>query len=182
MELVRCGRIGRPHGVRGELRLWVFNQESALLRDLKGRELYIGRSESVAVAYRCSRARNDAKGLLLTLEGLCSREEAAALTNAFWFLDREAFTALESDEFYLIDLIGLPVFLPDGEEIGRVSALQEGSAYELIEIRLARGGRSLVPLTEAFFPTLRPESGALQLVPIPGLLPLSEGREEEVQE
>ena len=110
-EWVVCGRFGRPHGVRGEVRLWGYNHHTELLKE--GMSLYLGKHPKHAKAsvlpasYRLTltKVRSDNKGLLLSFKGINQREQAQDLNHMAWLTARSEFPPLADDEFYLLDLI-----------------------------------------------------------------------------
>ncbi len=159
MSLVSFGRFGRAHGVRGELRFWPHNPQSPLLK--AGRAVRIGREAGQTEVRRVERLRFDAKGPVLTIEGVDSREAAEALTGAEWFEDR--------DEIYCVDLIGLEARTVDGAPLGRVVDVMTDTATAVLVIRGARG-QHLVPFVEAFVPRVDLAAGEVQVSPIEGLL------------
>ncbi len=168
MSLVSFGRFGRAHGVRGELRFWPHNPQSPLLK--AGRAVRIGREAGQTEVRRVERLRFDAKGPLLTIEGVDSREAAEALTGAEWFEDRAAFAPIEDpDEIYCVDLIGLEARTVDGAPLGRVVDVMTDTATAVLVIRGARG-QHLVPFVEAFVPRVDLAAGEVQVSPIEGLL------------
>src|SRR5687767_1184159 len=103
-RLVALGVVARPHGVRGELRVHLYNPESDLL---------LGRSR-VMLSHRGEtrereilEARRHGEALLVTLEGVASREAADALRGAELAVPRDELPPLGEGEHYHVDLIGL---------------------------------------------------------------------------
>jgi 16S rRNA processing protein RimM len=116
-ETLPFGRLGRPHGVRGELTLRPFNADGALaemalpaavqlVRDQQRRPMTL-----VAV-----RPANEL--FLVRLEGVDTREQAALLTNFELWMPRASLPALAPDEFYVEDLIGCTLVDLDGARAG----------------------------------------------------------------
>jgi 16S rRNA processing protein RimM len=75
-----------------------------------------------------------------------------------------------SDEYYCADLIGLAVELPDGSPFGRVAAVDNFGAGDVMEIERPAGGALSVPFTKAVVPVVDPAGGRIVLDPPPGLL------------
>ena len=164
---VALGRFGRPHGVRGEIRFWAFNQDTVLVK--AKRTVRVGTKSTDTTEYSIERVRSDAKGALVKFEGLSDRDEAKALTNRFWFEQRDVFPTLEKDEVYFVDLIGLVAFTEDGEEIGRVKDVLDVGPSEILVID--RGGREvMVPNVEQFVPRIDLDAGQVIIRPIEGLI------------
>jgi 16S rRNA processing protein RimM len=144
------GRLGRPHGVRGELALRPFNLEGE--DSLEEAELPLAvvlvrqadRRDMTLVA-----ARPADQVWLVRLEGVETREQAAALTNAELWLPRAALPALEEDEFYIEDLIGCTVVDGTGRELGTVRASFWNGAQDVLTID-GPAGELLVPAVPEF--------------------------------
>lgn len=164
MEL---GVIGRPHGVRGDVRLWPHNSRTGLLE--AGRTLSVGAHQGTVRDLTVKRIRRDAKGPIVTFEGIFDRDVAKTLTGQRWFESRDDFPALASDEIYIADLIGLRARLEDGSEIGEVAEVWTATATDIIVIR--DGEREhLVPNVAEFVRRMDLEKGEIVIRPIEGLL------------
>ncbi len=160
-DLVNVGVLTRPHGIRGELRLHAFNLESPLWDEVETlflrlpdglRELAI---ESLRVAPN--------KHVVLTLEGVDTREGAEALRGVEVAVPRSVFPELDEGEFYFVDLVGLPV-LRDGEEVGRIEGVLEYPSVACLEVRCADGVREL-PILDPWVIEVSPERGHVVVGP-----------------
>jgi 16S rRNA processing protein RimM len=154
------GVFGAPHGVRGEVRLKSYTQDPAAiagyaLTDATGRN-----------AIRLSTARLLKDDLLVVrVEGVASREAAAALTGASLYTSRASLPAVADDEFYHADLVGLRVETPDGEALGTLTAVLDFGAGDILEITPTGGGRALLwPFTRAVVPLIDLAGGRLVAV------------------
>lgn len=109
-------------------------------------------------------------GLSVRLSGVDSREDAEALRGVRLFADRAALPALSDDEFYHADLIGLTVQDPGGKILGRISAVHDHGAGDLLEVARPGGGEPvLVPFTRAIVPTVDLAAGCVVADPPEGL-------------
>jgi 16S rRNA processing protein RimM len=158
---VLLGEIGAAQGLRGEVRIRAYTEEpGGLMRygplDDEGgtRQIEI---ESV---------RATPKALIARIKGVTTREAAEALNRTKLYISRARLPERETDEWYHADLIGLAVVDRQGEPIGTVIAVLNFGAGDLIEIRPAAGGESLVvPFTDATVPEVDLVAGRLTLVP-----------------
>lgn len=142
------GAIGGAFGVRGEVRLKSFcatAEDIATYGPLWTEDG--GRSFSVRLT------RPVTGGLGARLSGIDSKEQADAFKGLTLWADRSALPSLPDDEFYHADLIGLTVVDPGGTELGRVRAIYDHGAGDILEIAGA-GGVLLVPFTRAAVPTV----------------------------
>lgn len=167
MSFIACGRLGRPHGVRGALRIWPFNVDTDLIRTK--RVLTIGPSPKRTRPLTVRSARRDAKGWIVTFDGIADRDAAAHLTNATWFETREDFGATDDDEVFIADLLGLAVALESGETLGTIADVWQAGAADVLVIRGPRG-EQLVPNVPEFVVRLDPANPPAIVRPIEGLL------------
>ena len=169
-QRVLLGRIADAHGIRGEV---LIHSYAAVPEDIGA---YGPLSDAAgARSFQIESARATAKGVVARLEGVGDRNAAEALKGVELYLDRDRLPAAAEDEFYHADLIGLDAVDADGEPIGRIVAVQNFGAGDLIEIRLAGSDRTeLVAFTETAVPSIDMSAGRAVV-----LLPQITGDEEE---
>lgn len=119
---LRIGKIGKTHGIKGELRI---NSLSDFPDRFEGMtEVYVNDD---LMEIKSVRYQNDV--VLMAFKGIETREEAAALTGRYLLVDREDAVQLEEGEYYTIDIIGLEVYDREtGNHLGTVTdVLSTGS-------------------------------------------------------
>ena len=104
---------------------------------------------------------------VVRVAGVDDRDAAETLTNLKLYISRDRLPAIEDDDtFYFADLIGLDAVTPDGAALGKVIAVHNFGAGDLIEIKPAGGGdTTLVPFTDANVPEVDIANGRLVVVP-----------------
>jgi len=107
-------------------------------------------------------------GFAARLSGVATREDAEALKGTRLYAPRERLPALAEDEFYHADLIGLTVLDTGGAEIGRVRAIHDHGAGDMLEVTPPGGGMVLIPFTRAAVPTVDLAAGRIVADPPPG--------------
>ncbi len=147
-------RIGAAHGVRGAVKLWTFTEDPLAVKAYGPLLTKDGaRSFEVATA-------REAKGhLVATLKGIATREDAERLNGLELYVAREKLPATEQDEYYHADLIGLAAVNAASEPIGRVTAIHNFGAGDIIEIAPAHGATMLLPFTNAVVPSVDVAAG-----------------------
>jgi 16S rRNA processing protein RimM len=161
-RLVAVGIFGAPHGVRGEVRVKSYTD------DPKSLAAY-GELTDVAGAQRFKIAalrplKDDM--VVVRLYGVADRDAAAALNGSELFARRENMPPPEGDEFYHADLVGLRAETAAGEEIGRVLALSNYGAGDILEVAPKGGGETLLfPFTKAVAPEVDVAGGRVVIVP-----------------
>jgi 16S rRNA processing protein RimM len=167
------GRVGRPHGIRGEVVIGVRTDEPDL-RFAVGATLDVSRGEDSADAGRLTIAsvRWHSGQLLVSFAGITDRTAAAELTGSWLSVDSGQLPELEDpDEFRDHELIGLSVRTSAGEPVGVVTdVLHYGQ--DLLVVQRADGaqGECLVPFVKAIVPEVDVRAGVLVIDPPPGLL------------
>ena len=171
---VIVGRVGRPHGVRGDLVIGVRTDEPDL-RFAVGAVLDLheepdpgepGDQHTLTVA----RARWHSGQLLVAFEGITDRTAAGELTGSWLSVDSGQLPRTgDPDEFRDHELIGLSVRTSAGEAVGVVTdVLHHGQ--DLLVVRRAPGQEHLVPFVKAIVPEVDVAAGVLVIDPPPGLL------------
>ena len=147
-------RIGAAHGVRGAVKLWTFTEDPLAVKTY-GPLLNKDGARSFEVA-----TAREAKGhLVATLKGVATREEAERLNGVELYVAREKLPATSEDEYYHADLIGLAAVNAAGEPLGRVIAIHNFGAGDIIEVAPPNGATMLLPFTNAVVPTVDLEDG-----------------------
>jgi 16S rRNA processing protein RimM len=152
-------RIGAPHGVRGAVKLWTFTEDPMAVSDYGPLT-----SKDGTRSFEVETAR-EAKGhLVATLKGVVSREDAERLNGVELYVARDQLPPTDDDEYYHADLIGLAAVDPAGAPIGRVLAIHNFGAGDIIEIAPPQGSTLLLPFTNAVVPTVDLTAGRVVIV------------------
>ena len=92
--------------------------------------------------------------LVATLKGIATREDAERLNGIELYIAREKLPETDEDEYYHADLIGLAAVNAANEPLGRVTAIHNFGAGDIIEIAPTQGPTMLLPFTNAVVPTV----------------------------
>jgi 16S rRNA processing protein RimM len=142
-------RIGAAHGVRGAIKLWTFTEDPLAVKHYGPLFTKDGTRQ-----FEVTHAR-EAKGhLVATLKGVATREDAERLNGLELYIARDKLPATDEDEYYHADLIGLAAVTPANEPLGRVIAIHNFGAGDIIEIGPAHGATMLLPFTNAVVPSV----------------------------
>lgn len=153
------GVVGRPHGVRGLVRVHSYTADPADLPeygpfdDGSGRRFSLRwRGEGIAELSELVDGRK---------VPVADRTQAEKLVNIRLYADRDRLPPPEGDDdYYLVDLVGLEAFGADGKPLGRVDAVHDYGAGTSLEI-----GPLLVPFTRAAVPVVDLAAGRITVVP-----------------
>ncbi|MGH3149379.1 MAG: ribosome maturation factor RimM [Streptosporangiaceae bacterium] len=171
---VIVGRAGRPHGIRGEVVIGVRTDEPDL-RFAVGSVVDASRSAeddlpADRAPLKVASARWHSGQLLVGFAGITDRTAAGELTGSWLSIDSSQLPATaDPDEYRDHELIGLSVRTAAGEPVGVVSDMLH-YGQDLLVVRRADGGESLVPFVKAMVPEVDLGAGVLVIDPPPGLL------------
>ena len=155
-------RIGAAHGVRGAVKLWTFTVDPLAVKRYGPLATKDG-----ARQFEVTSAR-EAKGhLVATLKGVTTREEAERLNGVELYVAREKLPVTDENEFYHADLIGLAAVTTADEPLGRVIAVHNFGAGDIIEISPPQGATMLLPFSNAVVPTVDLAGGRV-VIELPG--------------
>ncbi len=143
-EYVLIGKLQRAHGVTGEIVLGITTDFPE--RITRGKVIYLGADHSPR---KISGARPFNTNVLITLDGIRNREEAAQLTNLEVFVRIDELPPLSEGQYYHHQLVGLKAVLEDGTEIGTVAEIMETGANDVYVIADPAGKEILLPAIDS---------------------------------
>jgi len=164
-DRVCVGAVAGAFGVKGEVRLKSF---TATPEDIAAYGPVL--TEDGARSFEVTLTGQTTGALTARLSGIITRAQADALRGTRLVVPRERLPALPEDEFYHADLVGLSVHDSGGALLGRVQAVLNHGASDLLEIALPGGdGTALLPFTREAVPTVDLASGRLVADPPDGI-------------
>jgi 16S rRNA processing protein RimM len=146
---VCVARIGAPHGVRGAVKLWTFTEDPFAVT----RYGPLATRDGVR-SFEVASAREGKGHLVATLKGVTTRNDAERLNGIELYVAREKLPATHADEYYHTDLIGLAAVTTADAPLGKVIAIHNFGAGDIIEIAPASGASMLLPFSNAVVPTV----------------------------
>jgi len=160
-QRVCVAEIGAAHGIAGEVRLRAFTTDPLAVTQFGPLQAEDGHEVTIAAV------RPGKDCLIARLAGVGDRTAAERLRNLKLYVPRERLPAIEEPEtYYHADLIGLAVVDAAGAALGRVSAVQNFGAGDLLEIKPVAGGPTmLLPFTEAAVPVVDVPGGRVVINP-----------------
>ncbi len=178
---VVVGRIGKPHGLHGEVTVDVRTDEPAR-RFAPGSTLRAEPPPGSASSLRqltVAGSRRHQSALLVSFEELADRTAAEAARGIVLHATIPAGESPEDpDEFYDHQLIDLAAYDEEGTPLGTVAGLVHGGAQDLLRIATPDGREALVPFVKALVPEVDVAAGRVVIADRPGLVtPLPDGDE-----
>lgn len=176
-DRVCVGVVLGAHGVRGAVRVKSFTERAADLAAFPSVEDETGRRR-----FAPSLLSEGQKGVLvMTLDGVSGRTAAEALKGLKLWVPRAALPALEEEEYYYSDLIGLRAERSDGTLLGRVKGVFDFGGGDVIEITGPDGGM-MVSFTRATVPVVDIAGGRLVVDPPAETEARSDGEQDGVDD
>ena len=176
---VVVGRIGRPHGIRGEVVIGVRTDEPDLrfavgaTVDVRSAPDDVGPGDRTGgECLTVASARWHSGQLLVAFAGITDRTAAAELTGSWLSVDSSQLPEIgDPDEFRDHELIGLSVRTCAGDPVGVVTdVLHYGQDLLVVRRADGPGGECLVPFVKAIVPEVDVRAGVVVIDPPPGLL------------
>ena len=139
------GKIVAPHGVRGDIRILPLTEKPELFLDLEYLLLEGGKKLTV------KNARFQKRMILVTTKEVTSMNEAELLRDKNIYIKAEDLPELEEDEFYVADLVGIPVYDLDGNQIGTFKDSLSTGSNDVYIIAVPGAKDILVPALKEYF-------------------------------
>ena len=164
-DRVCIGAVAGAFGVKGEVRLKSFTAQPEDLAAYGPLQ-----TEDGAQSFDVTLTGQTKGALVGRLSGVATKEVADRLKGLRLYVDRAKLPDPEDDEYYHADLIGLEVFDTGGDPLGRVKAVLNHGASDLLEIDRPDGGASvLLPFTQDAVPTVDLSAGRIVADPPDGV-------------
>ncbi len=164
---LRVGVITRPHGVRGELKVRLFNEQSAALSAVT--HLVVVPESGEARRCEIESVRGNPKGLILALVEVTSKQEADAMRGAMLWVERTQLDPLEEGEYYLVDLVGCSVVL-NGKSIAVVTDVRPDPSVDTMVLEMKDGSFAEVPIVDAWVGGVDVEGRVVELLSEDGII------------
>jgi 16S rRNA processing protein RimM len=162
------GRIGRAHGIKGEVTVEVRTDEP---ESRLGPGAVLATDPASAGPLTIVSGRVHSGRLLLCFEGVTDRNSAEALRNTLLIAEIDPDEKPEDpEEFYDHQLIDLDVVTSDGTEVGRIAEVSHLPYQDLLVVKRPDGSDLLVPFVSEIVPEIDLEQQRATITPPPGLL------------
>lgn len=164
-RFLAVGRIAKPHGVLGEVRVELMTDHPERFEWLDA--IYVGEKNPRRVPIVSVRYHQDV--VLLKLEGYPTRTEAELLRGELLQVPESEAVPLEDDEYFLYQLIGIEVFTEQGRHLGQLTEILETGANNVFVID-NEGRQYLIPDIPDVIREVDIENRRLVIHPMPGLI------------
>lgn len=168
-ELFPIGRISATHGIRGQLKVHLYSGSTDTLLALDSVMLRNGRGETTS--YGVAGVAGSGKKTILTLDRFDNVNQVLHLVGSEILVRRSQFPALDEDEFFWCDLIGLTVVTDAGENLGRLDDIIVTGSNDVYVVR-SGSKEYLIPAIDDVVLNVDLEQGVMTVHPLEGLFDL----------
>lgn len=168
-ETVLIGKVGSPVGIKGEVRITLYAQDSTNLKE--GKVLLLERAgKTTGAAIKRLRYQKDRP--VVKLEGIDDRNAAEEIRGMEVSIYASDLEELPEGEHYVRDLIGCRVVdtAQGGAEIGVLRDVIQNTAQSVLDVSTPDGKQVLIPAVDAFLRSIDEEAGVIEVELIPGFL------------
>ena len=164
-HFLAVGRISKPHGVQGEVRVELMTDHPERFEWLKA--IYVGEHNPRLVPIESVRYHQEV--VLLKLEGYPTRTEAELLRGELLQVPKSEAVPLEEGEYFLYQLIGVEVYTELGKYLGRLTEILETGANNVFVVE-GEESQYLLPDIPDVVREVDIDNGRLVIHPMPGLI------------
>lgn len=172
---VQVARIGKPHGIRGEVTVQVLT-DAPQDRFVPGAVIEIEHATLKTVTIESARWNKDI--LLLAFAEILDRNQAETVRGSKLFIDSETTEDEDENAWYEHELEGLDVRV-DGAVIGKITALRTGDAQDLLVIETTAGDEVYLPFVHGMVPEVDVKGGFIVATPPVGLFDVNKSEAQD---
>jgi 16S rRNA processing protein RimM len=169
---VLIGKVAKPHGIRGEVKVYTFSELPDNLQLYKSLVLQKP-GESETRKYSLVKSRPQGKLAIVQLQGVDTRDEAEALQGSEIWLDKSEIPGLEPGEYYWHQFVGLQAVTDTGTALGKISGLFTTKAHDVMVIAGAER-EYMIPVNDEIIKQVDTKAGKVIIAPPAGLLEVNE--------
>ena len=167
-ELLPLGKISKPHGLNGEVRVFLYGGNLDSITKLNS--LFICKKEDEKpVELKISHLRIHNNTTIIGLEGINTIEEASGLRGSIILVDKCYLPETQEDEYNWFQLIGLNVVTVEGNYIGTVKNLIDREPQALLVVENDKR-EFLIPMVDTIVQEVKLDESEVIITPIEGLL------------
>jgi 16S rRNA processing protein RimM len=167
MDLIAIGRISKPIGTRGEVRILPFTDDKQRFSDLQF--VWMGENEEVVEQREIRTVRIDAKHVVLSIRGVETVEKAEEFRDQYLFVPKENMVQLRKGSYFVDDVIGCEVVTEEQNVVGKITDLLSLPANDVWVVR--KGAKEiLIPAVKAIIRHVDVEQKRITIHALEGLL------------
>ena len=167
MDFIAVGRISKPIGTRGEIKILPLTHDKRRFENLPA--VWVGYDAATAEGKKILKVRIDAKQVVLGFQGIETMEEAEKLKDLFLFVPKEDAVELENGHYFVDDILGCEVVTEEQTTVGTVSDLLSLPMNDIWVVK--KGAQEiLLPAVKAIIRQVDVENKRITIHALDGLL------------
>ena len=166
-EKLEVGQIVNTFGIKGFVKIYPFVNDINRFDDLK--KIYV-KTKNQENELEIEEVKYQKNMVLIKFKGIETPEEANKLRNAYVLIDRKDAIPLEEGEFFIVDLLGLSVFLDTGEKIGVLEDIYNTGSSDIYVVKNELGKQYLLPYIDEVIKKIDLENSQIMVHLIEGLI------------
>lgn len=164
---LEIGQIVNTFGIKGYVKVVPYVDDIERYNELK--KVYV-KTKNEIKEYEVEDVKYQKSMVLLKLKGVERVEEAEKLRNSFLEVDRENAIELEEGEYFIADLIGIPVITEEGKELGKLEDIYNRGSSDIYVVKDELGKQILLPAIEEVIKEINIEDNKIVVHIIEGLI------------
>lgn len=169
--LVPIGKIVRPHGIRGEVKVHDLPEIDGRFDKLT--DVMIGLNKHTAIRQRVQSMRVSNTGIIMQIRDCSTRNDAERFRDNFLFVPQSESAGRTESKLRVHHFIGMTVFSDDGKFEGTIEDVITSAAHEIFVVDM-HGKETLIPAVEEFIVQIDEANGRMLIKSIPGLFEVSD--------
>ena len=169
-NLLLLGKVIRPHGLDGLLRIQSYAISEAALLDSE--RIFLRSASGKICQEKVTAVKPHQNLFLMKLEGISSISQAQKYKGAKIFIEKETLTCDEG-EYFFYELIGLEVYLDSGEYVGKIVHIISAGSNDIYVVK-EKKKEILIPATYEIVKEVEVDKGRITISAMEGLLNLNE--------
>ena len=166
-EKLEVGQIVNTFGIKGFVKIYPFVNDINRFDDLK--KIYV-KTKNQENELEIEEVKYQKNMVLVKFKGIETPEDANKLRNSYVLIDRKDAIPLEEGEFFIADLIGLPVFLDTGEKLGVLDDIYNTGSSDIYVVKNELGKQYLLPYIDDVIKKIDIENSKIIVHLIEGLI------------
>ena len=147
MKLITYGKILKPHGLKGEVKVLPYSGESGNFKYV--RYIYISLNNNRPQRYSVLAKKFQKNLIIVKIQDINSIEDAELLCGKEVHIDKQELPSTEKDEYYWFELIGLNVYSLDNAFVGKVDSIIDNTAQSIFVVK-NNSKEYMIPLIDNF--------------------------------
>ena len=141
-EKLEVGQIVNTFGIKGFVKIYPYVDDISRFDDLKN--VYI-KSKNQEIKLEIEEVKYQKNMVLLKFKGIETVEQAETLRNSYIEIDRKDAISLDEGQYFIADLLGLPVFLDTGDNLGILDDIYNNGSTDIYVVKNENGKQFLLP-------------------------------------